>query len=364
MRQALSAALQEWQLETGHTLRYWLRGYCSCFATTLVTFIGEPASLSSVVASDGNVHHIVVALYDLVIDARGVNTKKSLLAEINREAEANGSSLRAVDVIPFESQHERLLRECPGGQARALKACFNTPLCAVFAAGSRWSRLAEIGPVPNEVTRDVLTQYADVIEQRRAKVKQNAGGGKPDLRTGCMLWQSSLREFLYFEEETIPPDPRLYFAEWRKSGGGLRNASKNLWVYEKETGQKRYSITTAAGAKIQPYFDVHPPTDPNIYILKVQGEEISPGVVRIWIAAPTARELARAIGDVGRENLSLMITNAAAEQGDGESPQISMKEEAIGLTLTTESYNLLVSMFPGAVSDEHMAQLLVTRLRK
>jgi|SRR5271157_175757 len=211
---------------------------------------------------------------------------------------------------------------------------------------------------------DVLTQYSEVIEQRQAKVKESAGGGKADLRTGWMLWQSSLREFLYFEEETIPPDPSHYFAEWRESGGGLRKASKNLWVYEKETGQKRYSITTAAGAKIQPYFDVPPPTDPNIYIFKVQGEEISPGVVRIWIAAPTARELQRVVGDLSRENLSLVITNAAAEQGDGESPQISMKEEAIGLTLTMESYNLLVSMFPGAVSDEHMAQLLVTRLQK
>jgi len=135
-------------------------------------------------------------------------------------------------------------------------------------------------------------------------------------------------------------------------------------VYEKETGEKRFSITTAAGAKIQPYFDVPPPTDPNIYIFKVQGEEISPGVVRIWVAAPTARELQQVVGDLTRENLSLIITNAAAEQGDGESPHISLKEEAIGLTLTGESYNLLVSMFPGAVSDEHMAQLLVSRLRK
>jgi hypothetical protein len=173
-----------------------------------------------------------------------------------------------------------------------------------------------------------------------------------------------LREFLYFEEETLAPDPSQYVADWRESGGGLRKASKNLWVYEKETGQKRYSITTAAGAKIQPYFDVPPPTDPNIYIFKVQGEEISPGVVRIWVAAPTARELQRVVGDLSRENLSLVITNAAAEQGDGESPQISMKEEAVGLTMTIESYNLLLAMFPGAVSDEHMAQLLVTRLNK
>jgi hypothetical protein len=231
-------------------------------------------------------------------------------------------------------------------------------------AATRSIRISSTDADPNDVMKDVLTQYAEVIEQRRSKVKENAGGGKADLRTGWMLWQSSLREFLYFEEETLAPDPSQYVADWRESGGGLRKASKNLWVYEKETGQKRYSITTAAGAKIQPYFDVPPPTDPNIYIFKVQGEEISPGVVRIWVAAPTARELQRVVGDLSRENLSLVITNAAAEQGDGESPQISMKEEAVGLTMTIESYNLLLAMFPGAVSDEHMAQLLVTRLNK
>jgi len=125
--EALRAALQRWQLETGHALRFWLRGYCACFAATLVKFIGEPASLSSVVASDGNVHHIVVVLCDLVIDARGVNTRKSLLAEINREAEASDSSLRAVDIIPFELQHERLLKECPDNEAKTLRACLNTP---------------------------------------------------------------------------------------------------------------------------------------------------------------------------------------------------------------------------------------------
>lgn len=232
-------------------------------------------------------------------------------------------------------------------------------------AATRSIRIASTDAKPNEVMRDVLTQYAEVIEQRRAKVREDAGGGSPDLRTGWMLWQSSLKEFLYFEEETIPPDPSDYVAEWRESGGGIRKPSKNLWVYEKETGQKRYSITTAAGAKIQPYFDVPPPTDPNAYIFTVQGEEISLGVVRIWIASSTARELRRLVGDdLSGENLSLLITNMAAEQPNGEPAEISTREEAIGLSITKEAYNLLVAMFPTAVSDEHMAQLLVTRLQK
>jgi len=101
LEEALSVALQKWRLTSGHTLQYWLRGYCACFATTLLRFIGKPATLGSVLANDGIVHHIVVTLGDLTIDARGVNTKESLLAEINREAETHRYSLRAIDVIPL-----------------------------------------------------------------------------------------------------------------------------------------------------------------------------------------------------------------------------------------------------------------------
>lgn len=231
-------------------------------------------------------------------------------------------------------------------------------------SATRSIRIPTTDAEPNEVMGDVLSQYASVIEQRRQKVKEDAGGKNADLRTGWMLWQASLREFLYFEEETLAPDPKDYFAEWKESGGGLRKASKNLWVYEKKSGQKRYSITTSAGAKIQPYFDVPPPNDPNLYIFKVQGEEISPGIIRIWVAASTAREMERIVGNLAKENLSLVIANVAAQQSTEEGPTTLTREEAVPITLTAESYNLLVATFPNAVSDEHMAQLLVTRLRK
>lgn len=59
----------------------------------------------------------------------------------------------------------------------------------------------------NEVMRDVLGQYAGLIERRTAKV---AAEGAPDMRTGWLLWQANLQQFLYFEEEMLPPDP----AEW------------------------------------------------------------------------------------------------------------------------------------------------------
>ena len=45
-------------------------------------------------------------------------------------------------------------------------------------------------------------------------------------------------------------------------------------MYEKITKQKRYSVTTSAGIKIQPYFDVPPPNDQNLYYFRVQSEPI------------------------------------------------------------------------------------------
>ena len=122
---AIRAALQKWQFETGHTLRYWRQGYCASFALVLAEFMGKSARLGSVLASDGNVHHIVVVLGSLVIDARGVNTEQSLLSEINREADTHSYSLKAVRIIPFKLEHARFLKECPEKQIGKLKACFN-----------------------------------------------------------------------------------------------------------------------------------------------------------------------------------------------------------------------------------------------
>lgn len=137
---------------------------------------------------------------------------------------------------------------------------------------------------PNSAMVDVLTQYAELIEARREQVREQAPGYEPDMRTGWLLWQESLRQFLYFEEEMLVPDPADYFAKWHSTrGGGNRKPSTSLWIYEKDTGKKRYSVTTEAGAKIQPYFDVPPPNDPNPYLFTVIGEVIEAGLVRVWV---------------------------------------------------------------------------------
>lgn len=214
----------------------------------------------------------------------------------------------------------------------------------------------------DDVMRDVLTQYAELVEARRLKVSDTSPNGQADLRTGWLLWRSNLREFLYFEEEALPPNPDDFTAEWRSSGGGARKASRNLWVYERETGQKRYSITTAAGAKIQPYFDVPPPDDPNLYYFRVQGEEISPGLVRIWVTPSTERELQQKLdGPISPESVEDLVVRAAAiplAPTDTGSPN---DPEAHPVILTLQAYQLLQSAFEG-VNDEHRMRLMLQRI--
>ncbi len=228
-------------------------------------------------------------------------------------------------------------------------------------SATRSIRIPSTDADPTETARDVLRQYKELIELRRQKVAENAQGLEPDMRVGWLLWQESLREFLYFEEEMLPPNPDDYWAEWKESGGGTRKTSRNLWVYENETGKKRYSITTTAGAKIQPYFDVPSPKHPNLYYFCVQGEELKGGLVRIWVTSTTALLLKRTLGSLDKDTLSSAIISAASEvskiqeegESEGEKPDV-----ADSLLITAEAYAALTEVFAG-ISDDHMVQLFV-----
>ena len=86
------------------------------------------------------------------------------------------------------------------------------------------------------------------------------------------------------------PDPAQYYAEWNEiKRTGRRKSSRNLWIFERDTGIKRYSITTTAGAKIQPYFDVPPSGSPYAYLITLEGEEIEASHIRLWSANDTYR---------------------------------------------------------------------------
>jgi hypothetical protein len=228
-------------------------------------------------------------------------------------------------------------------------------------AATRSIRIPSLDADPNEVMRDILLQYGFLIADRTNKVKESTGAIEPDMRSGWLIWQESLKEFLYFEEEMLAPNPDDYFAEWRDSGGGSRKESKNLWVYEKETGRKRYSITTSAGAKIQPYFDVPPPNDPYLYLFRVQSEDLGNGLIRLWITEASARELRSMLGDLSVEKVSSTILEAAKEISQFIKEQEAPFEVAIALIITADACTGLVKAFPG-VSDEHMVQLFLQHL--
>lgn len=231
-------------------------------------------------------------------------------------------------------------------------------------SATRSIRISSTDVEPNSAMVDIFSQYNDLIELRKQTVLKESGCSTADMRTGWLLWERSLTEFLYFEERMYSPDPNNYYAEWNeRSARGARKASKNLWIYEKKTGKKRFSVTTVAGAKIQPYFDIPSPTDTNLVFLRVQGEVLDGGLVVIWLTPSTVRELKRLLGGVETLKLSDAILALDSETEVSGAPCSEEEPLAIPVKLTLEAYSKLVSVL-GGVSDEHRAQLLVQRLRE
>ncbi len=219
---------------------------------------------------------------------------------------------------------------------------------------------------PMDAMKDVLTQYGNLIRARTEKVREQSGSKvDPDMRTGWLLWQDSLRQFLYYEEQMIPPNPEDFEAKWvaRVSKSGSRKSSTNLWIYEKESGKKRYSVTTEAGAKIQPYFDVPPLTDPNLNIFTVIGEVLDTGFVRVWLTEATARELRVLLGALDPATLSKAVVETAKLVATMDVVEEADKEIAKPYEITMEAYDALQTVLPG-VSDEHSFQLLAEHLRQ
>lgn len=244
---------------------------------------------------------------------------------------------------------------CYRSNTNLAEACGRT---FMHPSATRSIRVPPITTDANEAMRDVLTQYGDLITARREVVQaQASSSGEPDMRTGWLLWQESLRQFLYFEEEMLVPNPSDYKAEWvSRKAGGARKQSTNLWIYERETERKRYSVTTEAGAKIQPYFDIPSPSDPNLYLFTVIGEVIETGLVRVWIAESTARELRRQLGTLETDVVSRAIVDAAAVIADEDTKEQIKSEVALAVLITPQAYETLQSCLPG-VSDEHSFQL-------
>lgn len=222
-------------------------------------------------------------------------------------------------------------------------------------SATRSIRVGDLNREPDEVMRDVFEQYGELIKSRTQLVGDASSHDvAPDMRVGWLLWQNDLEEFMYFEEPMRAPDPSAHYAIWDiKAARGARKGTKNLWVYDKKTKQKRYSITTEAGAKIQPYFDIPAPNDPNLYYFRVQGEVLPSGSVRVWITPSTAICLTVAIGSLDSVKVEEEIMKAPAiDTSSTEYEATTLNNLAKPLLLSKPAYHSLRSKYKG-VSDDH-----------
>ena len=254
----------------------------------------------------------------------------------------------------------KLLRARGSGTGTLKNVCGQT---LMHPSATRSIRIRNTGGAAQEVMNEVFEQYGALIRQRTAHVwARTPKGVDVDMRTGWLIWEKNLVEFLYFEEPMRAPEPERYFAEWHESvGRGMRKPSRSLWVYDRVTKQKRYSITTSAGIKIQPYFDVPPPSDENLYYFRVQSEPVGQDTVLLWVTTSTARELEARLGSLGRDAVSTAILDAARREA-GTSVAVRDEEEpAISIAVSVEAHERLTEVLRG-VNDEHRVQLLIKAL--
>lgn len=255
---------------------------------------------------------------------------------------------------------EMKLLRIAGLRDRPIKSVCGTTL--MHPAATRSIRIDDTSRNATDVMHDVFKQYAELIQERANSVKKASPQNTPDMRTGWLLWEDNLTEFLYFEERMIPPNPEQYTAEWNITPAkGIRKASKSLWIYDRDTKQKRYSVTTSAGIKIQPYFDVPLPSDKNLYYFRVQSEPVNATTVRLWISAATASALKNKLGSLDYVTLSSAILTAIERVGRIEQTPEEDEGFAVAVEISKEAHLQLIAAWE-AVSDEHSAQLLLKAL--
>jgi len=102
----------------------------------------------------------------------------------------------------------------------------------------------------------VFKQWGAAIGEFEERVRHTSKDRVAYIRWGILLWDPSHKEFLYFEERLEKPDSQNFEAFWH-DGNHRGNPTRNLHIFEKSTGKKRFSCTLPRnGAKLQPYFDV------------------------------------------------------------------------------------------------------------
>ena len=183
-----------------------------------------------------------------------------------------------------------------------------------------------------------------------------------ELRIGWLLWEGELKEFLYFEESMSKPNPDEYYAEWNVTPPrGARKPSKSLWIYERKTDKKRYSVTTGAGIKIQPYFDVPPPNDPNLTYFRVQSEIIDNDTVILWVTSETAHRVREKLGSINKETVSRAVLGAKGDSLKNSKLAADDLRVAVPIEITKKAFDHLKGNWE-AVNDDHSIQLLIQSL--
>ncbi len=250
----------------------------------------------------------------------------------------------------------KMLRVTKSGSI--LEQCGTTKM---HPAGTRSIRIPNITD-PNDAMADILRQYRELIDSRAKAVADNCKSRKADMRIGWFLWKDTLEEFLYFEEPMLKPETSDYYAEWSITPvRGSRKESRSLWIYERESGKKKYSVTTSAGAKIQPYFDVPAPNDPNLYHFKVQGVITDGGLIKVWLTRSTAKYLELLVGSLEGDVLSKVIDSFELKTISSEESLSTAEEIAVPIFVKEASYTKLKTIFE-PISDEYMFQQLAISL--
>ena len=115
-------------------------------------------------------------------------------------------------------------------------------------------------------------------------------------------------------------------------------------------------MTTTAGAKIQPYFDVPSPNDKNLYYFKVQGVIQDGGLVQVWITKNTAKYLETVLGTLDEKELSKAILNIKTPNDKSTIDSFIMPHDiAIPVLVKKEAYEHLKNSFE-YISDEYIFQ--------
>jgi hypothetical protein len=162
----------------------------------------------------------------------------------------------------------------------------------------------------------------------------------------------------------VAPDPQNYIARWNeRPRSASRIGSRNLWIYEEKTGEKHFSVTTEAGAKIQPYFRVPGPSDPNLYHFIAQGEDAGNGLIRVWLTQGTAKLLEQALGSLDPAIIAAAIEAVTTEEKQLEEAGQAFGVLAVDVMIPAAAYTHLKKSFAG-VSDEHDFKQFVEFLQR